>query len=439
MAAPGGANQIVRRVIDDLIEFSGETSVDVCVKFRSVVRLQVASLIVVTITDKQGRNELLEKIIGCVVDSRGVPELDPKVLDIWGIVETEANDLDHLVNIDNDNDVDDLGYESEVYLDDDEEDDENNHSNVNVVKRGITRLSKFHREYGKPDRIKLSKETKEKIKERTLKVNHGTDAKKVVLGKEKGGYARGVGSGVTYKRYFDLPRSRQASDERIMLFQSQLDNERHERQEKELKILNLSNKISQTEGMFTKLMNQLATQGDQLKSISNQLTPPDVRHFFIVDEEGGTPVVECDNDVSIHKSNGLSTSEKEMETRIKLPMDCYKVSIDTSLVDAACIPDVGNNSFRTVKDVVVLANRIDNGFWIRLIKRELLREYFLTSSHRVLLMQSHVYDAKNPIKIEIISRETFQVILSSILHCVRLQAEEVFKKIKIIEDNLKEY
>ncbi|GJY86751.1 retrovirus-related pol polyprotein from transposon TNT 1-94 [Tanacetum coccineum] len=28
MAAPGGANQIARRVIDDLIEFSGETSVD---------------------------------------------------------------------------------------------------------------------------------------------------------------------------------------------------------------------------------------------------------------------------------------------------------------------------------------------------------------------------------------------------------------------------
>ncbi|GKA87574.1 hypothetical protein Tco_0809338, partial [Tanacetum coccineum] len=224
------------------------------------------------------------------------------------------------------------------------------------------------------------KETEDKIKEGTLKVDHGTDAMTVVLGKEKGGYARGVGSGVTYKRYFNLPRSRQASDERIVLLQSQLDNER----------LNVS--------------------------------PVDINPIdSSADEEGGTPVVRCENDASIQKSNGLATSEKEMETRetinsvvskkmtrlirkvsshqdsqsqenvspllvlpqaIKcklwhlkkstiialgtvyetdgkqmlhnkeLPKDCYKVSIDKSLVDAACIPDVGNNGFKTVKDAV---------------------------------------------------------------------------------------
>ncbi|GKB67506.1 hypothetical protein Tco_0928918 [Tanacetum coccineum] len=75
----------------------------------------------------QGRNELLEKIIGCVVDLGGVSELDLKVLDIWGIMETKTNDLDHLDNYDNDNDIDDLGYESEVYLDEEGEEDENNH------------------------------------------------------------------------------------------------------------------------------------------------------------------------------------------------------------------------------------------------------------------------------------------------------------------------
>ncbi|GJY59846.1 transposase, Ptta/En/Spm, transposase, Tnp1/En/Spm-like protein [Tanacetum coccineum] len=105
------------------------------------------------------------------------------------------------------------------------------------------------------------KETEDKIKEGTLKVDQGTDAITVVLGKEKGGYARGVGSGVTYKRYFDLPRSKQAADERILLLQSQLDAARRERQEKELLIQSMSSKMSQTEGLVTKLKTQLAAQG----------------------------------------------------------------------------------------------------------------------------------------------------------------------------------
>ncbi|GJZ36108.1 reverse transcriptase domain-containing protein [Tanacetum coccineum] len=481
-------------------------------------------------------------------------------------METQPNDQDYLVNYDNDNDNDDLGYESEVYLDEEKEDG-NNHSDGNVVKRGITRLSKFRREYGKPNGIKLSvtfdalnrisgshralffsflgdlvrehiglkilswkkryfdvdltvrklvmnrlgqlirnfrrklrqtyilpnqntlsklnavptkysailtaeewvnfvkymtteeyqvksaaakmvrsksvyqhimvqggythvkqkmienkeikpdeepprgimwlkgrvnkdgkfqndeirsvgdklKETEDKIKEGTLRVDHGTDAMIVVLGKEKGGYERGVGSGVTYKRYFELPRSRQASDKELCYF-------------------------------------KLAAQREQLQSMSTKLTPSDVSLVDInpidssADEEGGTPlsVVGCENDASIQKSNRLATSEKEMETREtvnsvgskkttkslrkessrqdsqsqenvspllvlpqhlkkstiialgtayktdgkqmlhnkELPKDCYKVSVDKSLVDAACIPDVGNNGFKIVKDAV---------------------------------------------------------------------------------------
>ena len=35
-----------------------------------------------------------------------------------------------------------------------------------------------------------------------------------------------------------------------------------------------------------------------------------------------------------------------------LPTDCYKVSIDKSLVDAACIPDIGNIGLKTVREGV---------------------------------------------------------------------------------------
>lgn len=66
-------------------------------------------------------------------------------------METQADDQDHLVNYDNENE--DIGYESEQYTDD-EADGNNNSGGWN--KRGITRLSKFRNEYGKPGGIKLS-------------------------------------------------------------------------------------------------------------------------------------------------------------------------------------------------------------------------------------------------------------------------------------------
>nr|GFC51621.1 hypothetical protein [Tanacetum cinerariifolium] len=68
---------------------------------------------------------------------------------------------------------------------------------------------------------------------------------KLLFGKEKGGYARGVGSEVTYKRYFHLPRSRQATDERIELLQTQLDNERRERQQKDVLVKKLSTEMTE--------------------------------------------------------------------------------------------------------------------------------------------------------------------------------------------------
>ncbi|GJX78019.1 hypothetical protein Tco_0324830 [Tanacetum coccineum] len=49
----------------------------------------------------------------------------------------------------------------------------------------------------------------------------------------------------------------------------------------------------------------------------------------------------------VYKSDG-----KIMLHNKALPKDCYKVSIDKSLVDAAFIPDVGNNGCTTVLDAV---------------------------------------------------------------------------------------
>ena len=73
----------------------------------------------------------------------------------------ETVDIDNhanLVNYDNEyeNEIDDMGYHSEDYIEDAHENgDEDNHSN-GYAKRGITRLCKFRNEYGKPGGVKLS-------------------------------------------------------------------------------------------------------------------------------------------------------------------------------------------------------------------------------------------------------------------------------------------
>ncbi|GKB03234.1 hypothetical protein Tco_0831323 [Tanacetum coccineum] len=157
------------------------------------------------------------------------------------------------------------------------------------------------------------KEADDKIKEGTLNLDDGIDAMIVVFGKEKGGYARGVGSGVTYKRYFHLPRSRQATEERIELLQTQLDNERRERQQKDVLVNKLSNKMTETKGMLSQLMNQLAAQGVQLNLSSQLQVASDVTPIGAYEVDGTqSSVFVRDKDARIKKkSNGLVTSEKE--------------------------------------------------------------------------------------------------------------------------------
>ncbi|GKD54378.1 hypothetical protein Tco_1287765, partial [Tanacetum coccineum] len=137
------------------------------------------------------------------------------------------------------------------------------------------------------------------------------------------------GSRVTNKRYFHLPRSRQATNERIELLQSQLDNERRERQqkgvlvkklstemtEKDVLVKKLSNEMTKTKGMLSQLMNQLAAQGVQLNLSSQLQVALDVTPMGAYEVDGTqSSVVVRDKDARIQKkSNGLVTSEKVME------------------------------------------------------------------------------------------------------------------------------
>lgn len=121
----------------------------------------------------------------------------------------------------------------------------------------------------------MQQTTQDKLIDGTLTVEHG-DAMTLVFGKEKGVYAKGVGSGVTYNKYFDVPRSRQSADARVALLERQLEmerlereKERREREDKEARetaakdqiISDLSQEMAKTKGMVSQLLSQLSAKG----------------------------------------------------------------------------------------------------------------------------------------------------------------------------------
>nr|GFB03228.1 hypothetical protein [Tanacetum cinerariifolium] len=198
------------------------------------------------------------------------------------------------------------------------------------------------------------KEADDKIKEGTLNLNDGTDAMTVVFGKEKESYARGR-------------REHQQKDGLVKKLSAEMTG-------KDVLVKKLSNEMKETKGRlsqeitFSELVG--CTRGAE---VALDVTPMGA---YEVDETQSSVVVR-DKDARIQKkSNGLVTSEKESKCKLwhlkksnivalgtvyksdgkqmlhnqALPNDCYKVSVDSSLVDVACIPNVGNNGLKTVKD-----------------------------------------------------------------------------------------
>ncbi|GKD43231.1 hypothetical protein Tco_1267876, partial [Tanacetum coccineum] len=134
-------------VVDDLIELSGKTNPNEYLKLFVTSQDCRSAWFIARIGPRsqpsQGmkyeqRKSGAKAWLLCNTSSTVQEE---EIVEKQNIMDTQAiDDQAHLANYDSDNEIenDDLGYHSEEYFDDAYEDDENNHSNRNVVKRGIT-------------------------------------------------------------------------------------------------------------------------------------------------------------------------------------------------------------------------------------------------------------------------------------------------------------
>ncbi|GKE34675.1 hypothetical protein Tco_1453997, partial [Tanacetum coccineum] len=193
-------------------------------------------------------------------------------------METEAIDNQaNLVNYDdeNENEIEDLRYESEKYTEDAHEDDENNHSN-GYAKRGITRLCKFRREYGKPD---------------------GVDALNMISGKHRALFYEFFRRRwfVAYRFCRFYPGRRWVDEKRNKLGMKS----RYTYTIFEPRVKLATGKMARSEGLYLHTIGRggCAHVKEQMVSLV-EIHPINSS----ADEEGGTTVVGCDqNDASIQK------------------------------------------------------------------------------------------------------------------------------------------
>nr|GEZ73663.1 hypothetical protein [Tanacetum cinerariifolium] len=214
------------------------------------------------------------------------------------------------------------------------------------------------------------KEADDKIKEGSLNLDDGTDAMTVVFGRKR------------EVKQEEWEVELHTSDVLVKKLTTEMT-------KKDVLVKKLSNEMTKTKGMLNQLMKQLAAQGVQLNLSSQLQVASDMTPLgaYEVDETQLSVFIR-NKDARIQKksnwlepvktvgpkktpksrrngsqdsqSQGNVSSTQELPTSDRkqmlhnqaLPNDCYKVSIDSSLVDATCIPDVGNNGLKTVKDGV---------------------------------------------------------------------------------------
>ena len=91
----------------------------------------------------------------------------------------------------------------------------------------------------------------------------------LVLGKENGGRIKGVGTGVTKNRYFNLPRAKASSNNKeLAQLKLQLEIERREKEEKEKKLKDMTEHMAHETNTLNLVLAHLHARGDVIPNLT---------------------------------------------------------------------------------------------------------------------------------------------------------------------------
>ncbi|KAJ0476881.1 putative transposase, Ptta/En/Spm, plant [Helianthus annuus] len=210
-------------------------------------------------------------------------------------------------------------------------------------------------------------DTETQIKDGSVNLDPGTDALTLVFGKEKGGYLKGVGYGVTSSRYWQSPRTKGSSKERIAQLEFQLHNERLERGKKDEQIKTLSMQMAETNNTLNQVLAHLAAQGQTLQICS-----------LSADKMSQTQVNSLDkHDRSKHKANATASKivQKEMAPTVK------------SMNNSTGSKDNTNVTTSNISSKVVQTEVTSHANTSKMVQKEMITENVKTRKKGVLSTQ----------------------------------------------------
>lgn len=112
-------------------------------------------------------------------------------------------------------------------------------------------------------------EHEKQIKDGNVLLQPGTDAMTMVFGKDKGGYLKGVGTGVTATTYFHVPRNKGSAKEEIKELKCAVQTGKVELEKKDAQVKALSTKFDEQEQTLKLVLAHLAATGVKLPNLPN--------------------------------------------------------------------------------------------------------------------------------------------------------------------------